>query len=146
MSSSKTIGIIGTRKRDSIKDFKLTKHQFLKIYNPNDSICSGLCPQGGDWFAVLISLGKYYISDKNEKQKILNKIKSNKIKYKIQPLWFPADWERHSKGAGFIRNTDIAKNSDILIAVVSDDRKGGTEDTIKKFLRFNKPPENLILI
>jgi len=117
----KTIGIIGTRRRNSYKDFQLTEQQFLKIYNPNDIICSGLCPKGGDRFAVMLS-----------KQ------------YKIQSLWFPANWEKYGRSAGFIRNDDIAKHSDILIAVVSNDRTGGTEDTIKKYLKLGKT--NLILI
>ena len=117
----KTIGIIGTRRRNSYKDFQLTEQQFLKIYNPNDIICSGLCPKGGDRFAVMLS-----------KQ------------YKIQSLWFPANWEKYGRSAGFIRNDDIAKHSDILIAVVSNDRTGGTEDTIKKYLKLGKT--DLILI
>lgn len=117
----KTIGIIGTRRRNSFKDFQLTKHQFLKIYNPGDTICSGLCPKGGDKFAVDLS-------------KELN----------TKVLWFPADWKKYGRAAGFIRNGDIAKHSDILIAVVSDDRSGGTEDTIKKYLKLGKT--NLILV
>ena len=117
----KTIGIIGTRRRNSYKDFQLTEQQFLKIYNPNDIICSGLCPKGGDRFAVMLS-----------KQ------------YKIKSLWFPANWEKYGRSAGFIRNDDIAKHSDILIAVVSNDRTGGTEDTIKKYLKLGKT--DLILV
>lgn len=117
----KTIGIIGTRRRNSFKDFQLTKHQFLKIYNPGDTICSGLCPKGSDKFAVDLS---------------------KELDAKV--LWFPADWEKYGRAAGFIRNRDIAKHSDILIAVVSDDRGGGTEDTIKKYLKLGKT--NLILV
>ena len=41
-----------------------------------------------------------------------------------------------SRGAGFVRNGDIAKDSDVLIACVAPDRTGGTEDTIKKFLKL----------
>jgi len=37
-----------------------------------------------------------------------------------------------------IINTYIARDSDILIACVSKDRKGGTEDTIKKYLKLGK--------
>lgn len=120
-NSNKIIGIIGTRRRDSFKDFQLTKHQFLKIYNPGDTICSGLCPKGGDRFAVLLS-----------------------EEFNTKTLWFPADWKKYGKGAGFIRNTDIAENSDVLIACVSEDRTGGTEDTIKKFLKLGKA--DLILV
>ncbi len=64
---------------------------------------------------------------------------------KEKQLWFPANWKKFGRAAGFIRNTDIAENSDILIACVSKDRTGGTEDTIKKFLK-EKDRNNLILI
>lgn len=111
----KIIGIIGSRRRDSIEDFKKVEEEFLKHFVEGDTICSGLCPRGGDKFAVLLS-----------------------EKYNTDKKWFPADWTRYGKGAGFMRNTDIAKNSDILIACVSEDRTGGTEDTIKKYLRLGK--------
>jgi hypothetical protein len=41
-------------------------------------------------------------------------------------------------GAGFLRNTDIAKDADVLIAVVAADRTGGTEDTIRKVQKMGK--------
>ena len=111
----KVIGIIGTRRRDSFNDFEKVEKAFLKVYKKGDVICSGLCPKGGDRFAVLLSK-----------------------MYNTEALWFPADWNKHGKKAGFVRNTDIARESDILIACVADDRKGGTEDTIKKYLKFGK--------
>ncbi|KKN67710.1 hypothetical protein LCGC14_0458580 [marine sediment metagenome] len=116
----KTIGIIGPRRRDTDKDFKLVEKAFLEVYEKGDTICSGLCPKGGDRFAVILA-----------------------EKYKTKTLWFPADWERYGRSAGFIRNSDIAK-SDILISCVANDRKGGTEDTIKKYLKLGK--EKLILV
>lgn len=108
------IGIVGTRKRDTAEDLYLTLAAFVKIPGRAKSvIVSGLCPKGGDRFATLIY-------QKNESMK----------------LWFPAEWSigRH---AGFVRNTEIARWSDYLIATPSPDRKGGTEDTIKKFTRFH---------
>lgn len=50
---------------------------------------------------------------------------------------FPADWKRFGRGAGFVRNTDIAELSEYLIACVAEDRTDGTEDTIKKFMLFH---------
>lgn len=111
----KTIGIIGTRRRDSKEDFDIVHEEFLKHYEPGDTICSGLCPQGGDRFAVILAR-----------------------KYKTKKNWHPANWKRFGRGAGFIRNAYIARDSDILIACVAADRKGGTEDTIKRFLKAGK--------
>ena len=118
---SKIIGIIGSRRRDSEEDFLKVEMAFIDIYRSGDIICSGLCPKGGDRFAVILAK-----------------------KYETETLWYPADWRRYGKVAGMIRNTYIARDSDILIACISDDRTGGTEDTIKKYLKAGKT--NLILI
>ena len=40
--------------------------------------------------------------------------------------------------ANFDRNTLIAKDSDVLIACVNLQKDGGTEDTIKKYLKLGK--------
>ena len=48
--------------------------------------------------------------------------------------------------ANYERNTLIARDSDVLIAVVAPDRKGGTEDTIKKWNRFHKETPELLRI
>lgn len=108
------IGIVGSRRRDTEEDFKIVHKKFFEIYDEGDKICSGLCPQGADRFAVIIS-----------------------ERYNIENIWFPAEWEKYGKKAGKKRNTDIAKTSDVLIACVAPDRTGGTEDTIKKFEKFH---------
>ena len=107
------IGIVGSRTRNSYKDFLIVSKLFFVIYNKNDIIVSGGCSKGGDRFAEKLA-----------------------DKFDIPITIFKADWSlgRH---AGFLRNTDIAKESDILIACVAADRKGGTEDTIKKFKKFH---------
>ncbi len=99
----KTIGIVGARRRDAKKDFDLVEKAFLGVWMKGDIICSGLCSKGGNRFAVAIS----------------------KL-YNVRAIWFPAKWEKFGRSAGFIRNMDIAKNSDILITCVAIDRKGGT--------------------
>lgn len=106
----KVIGIIGSRRRNALRDFDKTKIVFDQVYKAGDLICSGGCPQGGDKFAEMLAKS-----------------------YGIPILIFHADWNKHGKAAGFIRNGLIAKASDVLIAVVTGDRKGGTEDTIRKF-------------
>ena len=108
----KTIGIVGTRSRDNSRAMKKVKNAFFKVYEEGDRICSGGCPKGGDRFAEVFH--------KN---------------FSIPILIFPANWTKFGKGAGFVRNTDIARESDILIACVSKSRTGGTEDTIEKFLK-----------
>ena len=117
----KHIGIIGSRKRNSEHDYKCCVERFLAIYEKGDIIVSGGCPVGGDRFAELIAK-----------------------KYDVPIIIFPADWDKHGKGAGFIRNTQIARKSDILIAIVTLDRSKcrGTMDTVTKVAKLNK---NVIL-
>lgn len=100
----------GMGRRDAANDRLIVEKAFFDIYEEGDWICSGGCPKGGDRFAERIA-------------------KENGIPILI---FFP-NWEKYGKRAGFVRNNDIAENCDVLIACVSDDRRGGTEDTIKKF-------------
>lgn len=110
--NAKVIGIIGSRRRNSNEDFSAIHTRFLEIYNPGDIIVSGGCPKGGDRFAETIA-----------------------DLYNIPIMIFRANWNRFGRGAGFVRNTDIARESCELIACVTADRTGGTEDTVKKFLK-----------
>jgi len=112
------IGIIGSRRRDSQIDFLNVAGEFRKIYEVGDWLVSGGCPKGGDHFAELVA------KDMG-----------------IPILIFYPNWTKFKKAAGFVRNGDIAKNSTVLIACVAGDRKGGTEDTIKKFLKDKKMTE-----
>lgn len=114
------IGIVGSRRRDTLEDYDKTLAAFFEVYNKGDTIVSGGCPRGGDRFAELIS-------------------KDEDIPIKIHR----ADWSvgRH---AGFLRNGLIAGDADVLIAVVAPDRTGGTEDTIRKFVRIGG--KRLILV
>jgi len=116
------IGIVGSRRRYTQTDFKLVKDKFFEVYQEGALIVSGGCPKGGDEFAHMIA-------------------KQNGIPILI----FYPNWEKYNKAAGFIRNTHIAENSDILIACTALDRTGGTEDTIKKF-RKAKPEGVLYLV
>ena len=115
------IGIVGSRTRNTEEDFRKVQEAFLAIYKSGDMIVSGGCPKGGDKFAEKLA-------------------KSHNISISI----YPANWEKYGKSAGFIRNTDIAEESDILIACVADARIGGTEDTIKKFKKIH-PRQTIIL-
>jgi hypothetical protein len=108
----KRIGIIGSRARDTEHDFLCCVDQFLRIYEEGDIIVSGGCKTGGDNFAEVIA--EAYCEKK--------------------PIIYHANWNIYGKGAGFIRNTDIANESDILIAMVTKDKSRckGTMDTVKK--------------
>lgn len=110
----KIIGIVGSRRRDSQADFLAVKKKFRELFEDGDWICSGGCPEGADRFAYLLHK-----------------------EYPTPYLEFPAKWKKLGKSAGFQRNADIAKASDILIACVSSDRTGGTEDTIRKFIKYH---------
>ena len=55
----------------------------------------------------------------------------------IETLIFKPDWEKHGKAAGMIRNTDIVKNSDIVVAFWDGESKG-TLDSIRKAENLNK--------
>jgi hypothetical protein len=118
----KIIGVVGSRRRDRESDFQLVRQEIEKQYEKGDKLCSGGCPKGADKFA-------------EDCATCLD----------IPIIIHRADWDKHGKAAGFIRNTDIAKDSNMLIAVVAPDRTGGTEDTIKKFKKFH-PDGELILL
>ncbi len=118
----KVIGIIGTRRRDAIKDQIAVKSKFLEIYEDGDEIVSGGCEKGGDRFAELIA-------------------KSLGIPIKI----YYAAWKKLGKSAGFVRNTPIAIDAAVLLACVAPDRTGGTEDTIAKF-KYHHPKNKIHLV
>ena len=111
----KTIGIIGSRRRNSEADYDQLEKAFLEIYKDGDRIVSGGCSQGGDHFAEIIAK-----------------------KYQIPITIYYAQWDKLGKRAGFARNTDIARDCNVLLALVSDDRSGGSEDTIKKAEKMGK--------
>jgi hypothetical protein len=74
-------------------------------------IVSGGCKQGADKFAEIIA-----------------------DKWGIPTIIHNPEYETYGKAATFVRNDLVAKDSDILIACVSKDRTGGTEDCIKSFI------------
>lgn len=110
------IGIVGSRRRDSDSDFRLCLAKFQEVYKPGDKLVSGGCPKGGDRFAEIIARSKG-----------------------LTITIHHADWNGpDGKRAGFVRNTQIATDCDILIALVAEDRLGGTENTIKTALALGK--------
>ncbi len=41
-------------------------------------------------------------------------------KHNLPILYFPANWDKYGKSAGYIRNDEMAKNAEALIAVWDD--------------------------
>lgn len=121
----KKIAIIGTRRRDKGSDQKAIEKQFFEIYEEGDWIISGGCPKGGDRFAEIIA-------------------KQNGIPILI----FYPNYKKFGRyNAPKERNTDVAKiATDVIACVMNPEdgfskiierQKGGTEDTIKKWVAIN---------
>lgn len=114
------IGIVGSRSRNTEQDFNKVLEALTKVFRPGDTFVSGKASKGADMFAHKISV-------------FFNiPITEHEPKYHI-----------HGRAAPHVRNEIIARESDVLIACVSADRKGGTESTIKKFKRHH--PEGRIV-
>lgn len=117
----KTIGIVGSRRRNDQADFLKVKEAFCSAYREGDRLVSGGCFKGADRFCEMLAK-----------------------EYQIPITIHYAAWRLHGLAAGFIRNGDIAAQADVLIACVAPDRRGGTEDTIKKYTALGK--DKLILV
>jgi hypothetical protein len=128
------IGIVGSRRRTSREDFGLLIKACMETfreYEPTDiTLVSGGCPIGADAAA-----------EKMAESFCLPIIIHYPDKSKLPPN--PKRWDFAK--INYDRNTLIARDSDILIAIVAADRKGGTEDTVKKFKKLH-PKGRLILI
>mgnify|MGYP001809727201 CR=1 FL=1 len=53
------------------------------------------------------------------------------IKWGVKWVEFPADWEKHGQSAGPIRNAELVKEGEMLIAFINI-RSKGTKDIITK--------------
>jgi uncharacterized protein YeaO (DUF488 family) len=120
------IGVIGSR---SFDNYDLLNKRLTQLFNkyPNAGLITGTkwdlswCPKlGADQMAA-------------------HWAKENNIPLR---LYLP-EWDKYSRGkgnpAGFIRNTDIANNSDKLIAFW-DLNSNGTRDTLEKFINRGRVP------
>ena len=56
----------------------------------------------------------------------------------IETLIFLPDWDKYGKRAGFLRNEDIIKNSDSVVACWDGESKG-TKHSIDLSTKYNKP-------
>ncbi len=100
------VAIIGNRTFRN-RDFFFQKMSKVKEEFNIDKIISGGA-KGADTFGELFAV-------------------KNNIPIEI----FYPDWDKYGKGAGFIRNSLIIENSDLIIAFW-DESSNGTKDSIKK--------------
>lgn len=118
----KTIGVVGSRRRHSPRDYQLVKSAVLAELEDGDKLVSGGCPKGADLFAEVIAR-----------------------ETGAEIVVHAAQWAKYGRSAGFRQNGLIAADADVLIACVAKDRTGGTEDTIRKF-RMCHPEGKLVLV
>jgi hypothetical protein len=118
------IGVVGSRRRNSGEDRQLvylTIHHHRQCIGGNTILVSGGCPQGADLFAEEYA--------EMHRLPIIRHLPDQTQLRKSGSIHSRQDWAK----IAYARNTLIANDADILIACVAPDRKGGTEDTIKKF-------------
>lgn len=117
------VGVVGSRRRDSDKDFNIIYSYGYALINKARKanaelvFISGGCKQGADFFI------KKFCEHNNiqliEHLPNFNGLEAHNKNYRMVV-------ERY-----YARNKLIAQDSDFIIAMVAPDRKGGTENTIK---------------
>jgi len=119
------IGIVGSRRRNTQEDKDKIRKALVFLLGEGKllHLVSGGCPKGADKFAeelaeeLKLSISIHY-PDKE-------KLPSNPEYYHYVQMYYD-------------RNTLIAEECDVLLALAADDRRGGTEDTIKKVENLGK--------
>ncbi len=134
-----TIGIIGSRRRDSFQDFRKVDQAVAKFTRTQPKgirfrIVSGGCSQGGDRFAEIIAAcSRWAITIHRPDAKQLDPLLLQKVPR--------AAWAK----INYARNTLIAQDADVLVACVAKDRRGGTEDTIRKWRKLHPGQEPILV-
>lgn len=133
MSKRFYLGVVGSRERCSKQDYELVENHILCFYDTHERnliIVSGGCREGADNFAENIAKT-----------------------YGIPILIFYPDKQNspdtgdYKKDYGVIcyrRNSEIAKQSDVLIALTSTN-SNGTKHTVSEFEKYRKGQELIIL-
>lgn len=104
--------IAGSR---DITDYDLVSYAIFISYYAITEVVSGKEPNGVD------ALGERYAKD---------------IGVDVKP--FPADWNKHGKAAGPIRNGEMADYADAAV-IVWDGKSPGSRNMIKQMASRNKP-------
>ena len=123
------VAIIGSRRRNAPADAKKIEETFFQLLedrniHPRDAMIVSGGAKGPDTFGEKLA-----------------------DRHSIAKMIFPARWKdleaegamiksrgayKYNLMAGFDRNSFIVDEADAIIAAVAEDRKGGTEDSIKK--------------
>jgi len=109
------IGIIGSR---TFNDYELLKEVMSDYLNRDNELNCNLVVSGGAKGAD--SLGEQWAKENN-----------------IPTVIFKPDWDKYGKSAGFIRNQDIVKNSDMIV-VFWDKISKGTKSSIDLCVKSGK--------
>jgi hypothetical protein len=110
------IGIVGSRKRTSDRDFQILHKHLRRHYTQGDiQLVSGGCPSGADYFAEYLA----YLYKIPIMIHYPDLVGASTLPYKEL-------CERY-----YARNKRIAEGCDVLIALPAPDRRGGTESTIR---------------
>jgi hypothetical protein len=128
------IGVVGSRRRNTGEDHQIVYqaiHHLRQKIGGNTILVSGGCPIGADLFAEEYA-GMHRLP-------IIRHLPDQTQLREDVPI--RAAWAIVNNA----RNTLIAADADVLIACVAPDRKGGTEDTIKKFKKLH-PDGEVILV
>ena len=137
------VGIVGSRRRNSQKDREILSYEVYKLnlIEKISKIVTGDCNEGADKTARDICEGTEGIEP--DIKRIKNPETGEEMDFNNHP-WFEYYIMTH---IFYARNEEIAKEPlDYLIALVSPDRKGGTENTIKHFKRHHKDWEKKLII
>lgn len=124
MKSQLRVAIVGSRRRASLHDRKIVFDLIERLIKSNSHrdlvLVSGACRLGADNFAAEAS-----------------KIYGVPIKeFPVPSGDYKGKWQFAQ--AAFARNKLVAEDATVGYALVAEDRKGGTEDTVKHFLNLKK--------
>lgn len=92
---------------------QLVRAETLKRLKPGDVVVSGAARGPDSWGVIAAKSAGHAVEE------------------------IPADWDRHGKAAGFLRNTTIAEQADAVLAFW-DGKSRGTLDTITKAHELGK--------
>lgn len=106
------LGVIGSRNFTDTEYAEKCINEIREVYNFTSLISGGA--RGADHMAEVYS-----------------------AKHNIPIKLFLPDWNKYGKAAGFLRNTDIVKSSDIILAFW-DGKSRGTLDSLRKAVKLHK--------